>query len=202
MKRVIFKFKNGDLSELRNNLLEDLSRECFATLFGKKECTNKVDFITIKEIVYTPKTQYNKRSRVFLHLRKEFVYQLLIDLQNRADVDTIIDVHTHPFCEKHACFSSTDNRDENDFYSFLSSTFDNVYFGSIVLSQKQYAARMWMLNADKNIANTRAQIKTQTALENIPSSNKDMEKNDKSDHKLFTENDTIFNRSFLVVSLI
>ena len=200
MQKSYIKFKNGDLNELRKNLLEDLSNESFAFLFGKRECIKKFEVITIKEIIYTPKTKYDRRSQAFLKLKRDFVYQLLIDMQNRADVDTIIDVHTHPFCKNNVGFSPVDDRDEYTFYSFLSDTFNDVHYGSIVLSQKEYAARIWMLNKTGKIVCKTAQIKTQTALENISSSNNNL-KHNKSIEKEIKDTNAMFNRGFLVLGI-
>ena len=200
MKEFYIKFKSGDLSELRNSLLNDLSNESFAFLFGKRECIKKFEFINIKEIMYTPKTKYDRRSLAFLQLKRDFVYKLLVDMQNRPDVDTIIDVHTHPFCKNHVGFSPVDDEDEYTFSSFLSDTFNDVYYGSIVLSQKEYAARMWKENKKGKIVNSRAQIKTQTALENIPDSNTHAKLN-KSENKIFKDTNAMFNRGFLALGV-
>lgn len=200
MEKYHIKFKNGDLSELRDNLLEDLSNECFAFLLGKRECIKEIEIITIKNVIYTPKTKYARRSLSFLQLKKEFVYQLLVDIQNRFDVDAIIDVHTHPSCENQVGFSPIDDSDEYNFSLFLFDTFNNIYYGSIVLSQNEYSARIWMRKNETKIVNKMAQIKAQTALEKIPSSNIYTKMGQDKDIG-FEDKNAMYNRSYLALGV-
>ena len=51
---------------------------------------------------------YLGKSLTHLSLNKEFIGELLVELNDRADIDTIIDVHTHPFSS--SCLRNTDPR--------------------------------------------------------------------------------------------
>jgi molybdopterin/thiamine biosynthesis adenylyltransferase len=166
----IIKFQDGDFKRLRNVLLGDLSKEAFAVLMGKHEIADGIHFINVYDIVFAPLEGYETRSKAFLRLKKDFVHKILTDAVNRADVDAIVDVHTHPFSEKRAWFSPEDDRDETTYHKFLSDRFENLHYASIVLSQTEYSARMWYINQKTEISFRKAVMKTQTALEKIPSS--------------------------------
>ncbi len=89
-------------------------------------------------------------------------------MQQRGDVDTVIDVHTHPFCERGVAFSSTDDHDETDFLHWLTTTLDDIHYGSIVLSRTDYAARLWSMHEGRSPRAQAARIKTQVVTENWP----------------------------------
>src|SRR5437762_8624571 len=109
--RFLIKFKQGDLACLRARLLQDLSREHFAVLLGK---THKIDgytIITVIDLLFLEQSDYNQQSVAFLRIKKDFIHKALVELTNRYDVDTILDVHTHPFTQANVSFSATDDGD-------------------------------------------------------------------------------------------
>lgn len=194
------KFKNTDFRNLRERLLDDLSIEHFGVLLGKKETINGHDIINIYDIRIPSQADYENQSHAFLRLKKEFVYETLAELTNRYDVDSIVDVHTHPFSHSTVSFSGIDDRDERDFFHFLNETFDGLHYGSIVLSQREYSARLWTLKG-KQITYKPAVIKTQTKSEAIRSSDFRTTNNTTFHEKMITEADGFFNRSTLVLGL-
>ena len=166
--KYLIKFKHGELAYLRECLLEDLSNEHFAVMLGKTHKTNGYTIITVIDILFPAQSDYTQQNVAFLHIKKEFIHKALIELTNRYDVDTIIDVHTHPFTQGNVSFSATDDEDEHTFFQFLKEKFTGINYASIVLSQRKYSARVWILNNGSPVAK-RALLKTQTSRENIPS---------------------------------
>jgi len=196
---VFIKFKNGDLSQLRQKVLKDLSKEQFAFMFGKSETIGKYRFIKVVEIKFAEYADFVDQSVAFLRLKKDFVYKLLVEMQKRFDVDTIIDVHTHPFAKDSTGFSGTDDRDEFNFLKFVDDKSDNRHYASIVFSQNRYSARFWQ-KKDGKISFKSALIKTQTVSENIPSC--DFDNVDKSDEVNRQQDKTaMFNRGVLALGL-
>lgn len=199
---IYIKFKNGDLHELRERLLTDLTKESFGVLLGK---TDEIETLTIIKVVdFRPayRTDYISRSIAFLSLEKQYIYDLLVEVTERLDVDTIIDVHTHPFCEDRVSFSGTDDSDERAFHEFLIQRFDGLHYASIVFSRKQYAARFWEIKNGKSYWRP-AVIRAQTAQEQVRGSYIDDQNRLKDDEeqKLFTESNSVFNRSVLALGL-
>src|SRR6266487_2945567 len=166
--RYLIKFKHGDLACLREKLLEDLSREHFAVLLGKTQKINGYTIINVVELLFPARSDYNHQSVALLRIKKDFIHKALVELTSRYDVDTIIDVHTHPFTQAGVSFSGTDDDDEKTFFRFLKKTFDSMHYASIVLSQRKYSARVWLLSSGSIVAR-KALLKTQTSPENIPS---------------------------------
>jgi len=199
----IIKFKDDDLSRLRKVLLGDLTRETYAALVGKHEIAAGIHFINVYDIIYAPLHGYKIRNQAFLSLRKEFVHKIIAEVVSRADVDSIVDVHTHPFSEDRAWFSGEDDRDETGFCRFIADHFDKLYYGSIVLSQREYTARMWQAVPEVGIRSRKAIVKTQTAIEQIRlsdlSQKNDSIETDKDD--LLTNRDAMYNRSVLALGL-
>lgn len=161
---IFIRFKQGDLDHLRMHLFSDPTRESFAVLLGKLEKIEDLTVVKVIDTVLTKEDDFYSRSLAFLHLRKEFTYQILAEVTHRWDVDTVIEVHTHPFSEERASFSPVDDADERQFSSYLKETFDQLHYGSIVLSQNNYSARMWVSGGKKPVP-LEAQIRTQTPLE-------------------------------------
>ncbi|MEO9060278.1 MAG: ThiF family adenylyltransferase [Ktedonobacteraceae bacterium] len=198
--RCLIKFKHGDLDSLRERLLADLSREHFAVLLGK---TQKIDGYTIIKVIDTlflAQSDYSQQSVAFLRIKKDFVHRALVELTNRYDVDTIIDVHTHPFTETGVSFSATDNGDERTFFQFLREKFDRINYASIVFSQRQYSARVWTFSAGSIVAR-KAVLKTQTSRENIASADFRAEADEQYEKTAVTAVEGFFNRGALVLGL-
>src|SRR5713226_9390901 len=116
--RYLIKFKQGDLACLRASILEDLSREHFAVLLGKTQKIDGYMLINVIDLLFPGRSDYNQQNVAFLRIKKDFIHKSLVELTNRYDVDTIIDVHTHPFSQGSVSFSATDDGDEKTFFCF------------------------------------------------------------------------------------
>jgi len=137
---------------------------------------------------FPARSDYNHQSVALLRIKKDFVHKALVELTSRYDVDTIIDVHTHPFTQAGVSFSATDDEDERTFFRFLKKTFDGMHYASIVLSQRKYSARVWMLSSGSIVAR-KALLKTQTSPENIPSADFFEYTNGRGEILRFAQND-------------
>lgn len=191
MKRIaapLIRFPQGMFPELRNRLLADLEREAFALLLGKRTVVDGLCVIRVVEIVYPTPDDYDAQGLTSLRLKREFVYRQLVRMQQQVDLDTLIDVHTHPFCPDGAAFSSVDDRDEEQFMQWLDDTLDCIGYASIVLSQSDYSARVWDVQDGHSMA-TRAHIKTQVIVDAWPCA--DSRLDDRSNETL-TDLDTGF----------
>src|SRR5258708_6664927 len=107
--RYLIKFQQGDLASLRERLLADLSREHFALLLGKTQKINGYTIMTVIDMLFPGWSDYAHQSGAFLRIRKDFIHHALIELTSRYDIDTILDVHTHPFTGSGVAFSATDD---------------------------------------------------------------------------------------------
>jgi molybdopterin-synthase adenylyltransferase len=166
--RHLIRFKQGDLAIVREELLANRSREHFAVLLGKTQQINGHTVITVRDILFSQQGDYDEQSLASLQIKKDFIHRVLVELTGRQDVDTLIDVHTHPFVGGAVSFSAIDNRDETTFCRFLQQTFTGIYYASIVFSQTQYAARIWVMQGGAPVAK-KALLKTQTSREGIVS---------------------------------
>src|SRR5207247_5589933 len=97
--RYLIKFKQGDLACLRARLLKDRSKEHFAVLLGKTQKIDGYTIINVIDLLFLQQSDYNQQNVAFLRIKKDFIHKALVELTNRYDVDTIIDVHTHPFSQ-------------------------------------------------------------------------------------------------------
>ena len=198
--RYFIKFKHGDLANLRETLLADTSKEHFAVLLGK---THKIDgytIITVVDLWFPARSDYNHQSLALLRIKKDFIHQALVEVTNRYDVDTIIDVHTHPFTRGSVAFSGTDDGDERTFFRFLNDTFEGMHYASIVFSQNQYSARAWTFSSGSIVAR-KALLKTQTSPENIASADFREDADERYEKTAVTHVEGFFNRSVLALGL-
>src|SRR6266581_585757 len=198
--RYLIKFKHGDLACLRERLLADTSREHFAVLLGKAQKINGYMIINVIDLLFPARSDYNHQSVALLRIKKEFIHKALVELTNRYDVDTIIDVHTHPFTQGSVSFSATDDGDEQTFFRFLKETFKGVHYASIVLSQRKYSARVWTFSSGSLVAR-KALLKTQTSPENIASSDFRESTDEHYEKTAVTGVEGFFNRSASVLGL-
>ena len=196
--RYLIKFKHGELAYLRARLLEDLSSEHFAVLLGKTRKINGYTIITVIDLLFPAQSDYNQQSVAFLRIKKDFIHQALVELTNRYDVDTIIDVHTHPFSQAAVSFSATDDGDERTFFRFLNDTFEGINYASIVFSQRKYSARVWTFSSGSIVAR-KALLKTQTSPENFVSADFHEDTDERYEKTAVTGGEGFFNRSALVV---
>jgi molybdopterin/thiamine biosynthesis adenylyltransferase len=198
--RYLIKFKHGDLACLREKLLEDLSREHFAVLLGKTQKINGHTIINVVDLLFPARSDYNHQSVALLRIKKDFIHKALVELTGRYDVDTIIDVHTHPFTQAGVSFSATDDGDEKTFFRFLKKTFEGMHYASIVFSQRKYSARVWMFSSGSIVAR-KALLKTQTSPENIASADFHERTDERYEKTALTGEEGFFNRSALALGL-
>jgi molybdopterin/thiamine biosynthesis adenylyltransferase len=198
--RYLIKFKHGDLACLRARILEDLSREHFAVLLGKTQKIDGYTIINVIDLLFPARSDYSQQSVAFLRIKKDFIHKALVELTNRYDVDTIIDVHTHPFTQGGVAFSATDDGDEQTFFQFLNQKFAGIHYASIVFSQSKYSARVWTFSSGSLVAR-KALLKTQTSPENIASADFRENKDEQYEKTAVTGGEGFFNRSTLALGL-
>ncbi len=198
--RYLIKFKHGDLACLRARLLADLSREHFAVLLGKTQKIDGYTMINVIDLLFPAQSDYTQQSGAFLRIKKDFIHKALVELTNRYDVDTIIDVHTHPFSQAAVSFSATDDGDERTFFRFLNDTFEGINYASIVFSQRKYSARVWTFSSGSLVAR-KALLKTQTSPENFVSADFHEDTDERYEKTAVTGGEGFFNRSALVLGL-
>jgi molybdopterin/thiamine biosynthesis adenylyltransferase len=198
--KCIIKFKHGDLDYLRREVLSDLSNEQFAILLGKREILEEYTFINIIDVKFLENEDYLDQSLTHLNLNKKFIHEHLVEIKERVDIDTIIDVHTHPFSRKDVAFSGVDDRDERDFSVFLDKRFDDISYASIVFSQTEYSARVWKVKNGTPFCE-KAIIKTQTAPENINSSDFHNNLVSSPQELSLLDDDNFLNRSTLALGI-
>jgi len=198
--KYLIKFKHGDLAYLRERLLEDLSIEHFAVLLGKTQKIDGYTMMNVIDLLFPGQSDYNQQSVAFLRIKKDFIHKALVELTNRYDVDTIIDVHTHPFTQGGVSFSATDDGDEKTFFRFLHEKFAGIHYASIVFSQRKYSARVWTFSSGSTVAR-RALLKTQTSRENIASADFHEHRDEHPAKAAMTGEEGFFHRSALVLGL-
>src|SRR5438067_531428 len=198
--RCFIKFKQSALGRLRAELLADRSREHFAVLLAKTQKINGYTIINVVDLLFPAQSDYNQQSVAFLRIKKDFIHKALVELTQRYDVDTIIDVHTHPFTQGNVSFSATDDGDEKTFFLFLKKKFEGIHYASIVFSQRRYSARVWTFSSGSTVARS-ALLRTQTSPENIASADFREDTDERYEKTALTGVEGFFNRSALVLGL-
>ena len=163
---VSIRFPHTAFSALHGQLLADPGQEAFAVLLARREQVGEVEILRVVDQRIPTAADYRDRSLTHLRLDSGFIHRILAELTERADVDTLIDVHTHPFCPSGVAFSGRDDADEACFLTFLQQHFDGLHYASIVLSRSDYAARRWHLLEECHALP--AEVRTQTAVEGWP----------------------------------
>jgi molybdopterin-synthase adenylyltransferase len=167
MRPVRIRFPQGAFASLREHLLRDTRHEAFALLFGRREPVADSAVILVTETHFPGSQDYESRGPAHLRLRRQYVYDRLVHMQQRGEADTVIDVHTHPFSGGGVAFSGQDDADEQAFHRWLTETLDPIHYASLVLSRSDYAARVWERFGDQSESHP-ARVRTQTVLEQWP----------------------------------
>ena len=192
--KTIIKFENQKLNELRSYLLKDLNHEYYAVLYGKHQKIDEKNFIiTIKDIVYYNQ-EYKNQTIASISIDSSFRSKCLEELDGRIDVDTFIDVHTHPFSSGEPFFSSIDTDDEINMKKYLVKKGNKIKYASIVFSRDMYKARVWEYE-NKKVFPSYACIKTQKVSELIEN---------RSQHEFIKSYDSqieMFDRSILALGI-
>lgn len=188
------RFQNQALNELRGNLLADLGNEYFACLLAKTNIISNLCVITVVEARYPDISFYKRQGTASLKVSWDFMREVLTEADSRIDVDTVIDVHTHPFSQSGAWFSGTDDRDEETFARYLHDKAPELHYASIVFSQTNYQARYWDASKRGRPIHYPAFIRTQKNSESIPSS-------DERDKARDSNVGEMFSRSILALGL-
>jgi molybdopterin/thiamine biosynthesis adenylyltransferase len=188
MKKVIIKFLDGKLIQLRATLLKDISKEQYGILLAKKHTFDDLVVFTVQDFIFS--NDATKNTIASISLDNSMRVKALEELSNRIDVDSIIDVHTHPFAVSHTQFSSVDDMDEIKMTRYINDEKINIGYASIVFCQEGVQARYWEYKKNKAVYYP-AQIKTQLQEENI------VQKNIKINNK----NKEIFDRSILALGI-
>ena len=195
---TLIRFPQGLFPGLRKQMLNDLSQETFALLLGKRTTADGCTIIKITGVHYPSQDDYISQGYASLRLKREYIYSRLVEMQQTGEADTLIDVHTHPFCCSGVAFSAVDDADEQNFHAWLNETLDDIHYASIVLSQTDYSARLWEQDDEKSVAHI-VQIKTQIVSENWQSS--DFESTDQEKSKTDDLETGFLARSVLALGL-
>ena len=167
MNPTTIRFPQGLFPDLRRRLLEGQAEESFALLLGKRISADGRTTIRVGEAAHPVPDDYTGRSIAELHVKRELIYRTLVRMQQEGRYDTLIDVHTHPFCKSGGTFSEVDDVDETAFHGWLTDTLDGVGYASIVLSRSDYAAREWVRECEASLAMP-ARIRAQIVCEDWP----------------------------------
>lgn len=168
---VSIKFKAGDLEKLRARLLQDLSKEYAAVLHGSIfSFPNSEKVVVIENMVIPNSHAYIKQHLTGLELRKEFVFDTIIQAMNFGEEGkrAIIVVHVHPFDKDKTSFSGIDDADDRRHFKFVEENLEGITCLSIVFSQNEYSARLVYRDGEK-ISFRPAVIKTPNIEAEIPS---------------------------------
>jgi len=161
------RFPQGLFPVLRQRLLDGQDHETFALLLGKRISADDRTVIRVGEVIYPRPGDYAGQGIASLRLQREFIYRELVRMQQDGRYDTLIDVHTHPFCAAAVSFSPVDDADEMAFRDWLTETLDDVGYASIVLSRSDYAAREWV-RGESGAQALPARIRAQIVAEDWP----------------------------------
>ena len=168
-RKIFIRFKNQALTNLRKTLLRDLSKEHYAVLLAKRQQAGDITVFTVVEIRIPGEDWYKSQHGAGLTLDGKFVGDVLSEIDQRVDVDSVIECHTHPFSQRNAWFSAGDDRNESDFVKWLHKIEPNRHYVSIVFTQTEYKARSWEMDKNGCPFHTPALIRTQKISEQIKS---------------------------------
>lgn len=149
LEKYEIRFKKNILSEMYRKLFITEDKEQFCIILAKKEQFNKFVILKEIEVLYPKKNEILSSSLTHISIKKDFIYRTIMKFKHRMDIDTLIEVHTHPFLlvDDKAKFSCIDDKDEKEFYKYLKENNPGINYGSIVLSKNSYEGRIYLEKA-------------------------------------------------------
>lgn len=140
------RFKKNSLNKIFKNLFSDEKKEQFCIILAKREQVNKLVILKEIEICYPKQSEILSSSLTHISIKKDFIYKILLDLDKRVDVDTLVEIHTHPFLESNSkvSFSSIDDEDEKNFKEYLKENYPKTSYASLVFSNNSYKGRIYL----------------------------------------------------------
>jgi len=186
----------NSLCDSENSAARAVSNEHYAVLLAKHQQVGNVTIFTVVETRFPDSQRYKKQSAGSLIVDGKFATNILNEIDKRIDVDTFIEVHTHPFSQQDAWFSAIDDHDESEYCKYIHGQSQDMHYASIVFSQTQYKARCWKIDKSGKAYSCPALIRTQKASEQIFSPD-DAEKYQEE----VSEAEGMFHRSILALGL-
>lgn len=135
------RFKRNQIEKMKMKLFSE-KEEQYCILAGKLEEIGKKRIYKILEIIYPNKSDIKSLSNVHISIKKEFIYANLEKINKRMDIDTFLEVHTHPFQKNEVDFSFVDDNDEKEFNKYLQKFYKKLNYGNIVFSKTAYKGRV------------------------------------------------------------
>ena len=146
MEKYEIRFKKNILNQICTKLFATEDKEQFCIILAKKEQFKKCTIFKEVEVLYPKKDEILSSSLTHISIKKDFIYKAIRKFKYRKDIDTLIEVHTHPFSmsDDKLAFSCIDDKDEKEFYKYLKENNSEINYGSIVLSKSSYEGRIYL----------------------------------------------------------
>ncbi len=135
--------------QLRQHILGDRSKEQLAiTLCGIDRRKDETRLLCRKLIILTEEA-FVRQSLAYLELLPE-VQRHILDLASRENLSQI-DWHSHPGESSFISFSSIDDHHEKTLATYLNEKIPGTFYGSVVMNQNAFDARIWDAHKPKPI---------------------------------------------------
>jgi len=193
-QKIELKFKHLEFAQMRQWMLKDHSKESYAIAMCKTEVSNQTSIIKVIEVRYPNDDDYDQQHHAYLEVSQNFPSVVLNEINQRMDLDTMIEIHTHPFMGGIPHFSHVDDQDEKRLSSWVHKEMGKVNYGSVLLSTDCYSFRMWYLHEQQFEKPIYGVIKTQTKNESIRGY-----QDNKRSNQSFILQDAIHHRSYLAL---
>lgn len=163
MNNVLIKFKDGDLLRLYQKLFEQPQREAYALLLGTLEVLDEEAMIKVFQIRFPNPSDYLERTNYSLIIHKSFLQGCLSEMEQH-NLNTLIEVHTHPFAKGKPNSSSIDRKHEAFLSQYLAQSAPPFRYGSLVIAPHNYRGHLYIFQ-DGFSHTIPLKIQTQTVQE-------------------------------------
>lgn len=134
-------FTASQYARLCAHLLQDRYREQLAFILAGVNQGRGYLRLLGREIIPLPPESFKVQSGAFLQVNDEISQSVLQRCYDEGL--SLIEAHSHPFCEDNVAFSGTDTDNEHQKFPYVARKIPNIFHATVVFGQQSVDAHMW-----------------------------------------------------------
>ncbi len=162
---IIISEKHWNL--LHGHLLSGQTEQ-LAFLLAGISCSRSETRLLVREVILARPEDMEYQSVVYLQPKRKFTRDLL----RRCDLEqmSLIEVHSHPFCQRDVGFSGLDIHNQRIKYRYVAKRLPQIRHAAMVVGQSDIDASIWNFRTRKMVPIDMVRVIGQTITDIMPTS--------------------------------
>ena len=134
-------FSKPQFDQLREHLLSTPHMEQSAFLLAAPNRTHSALQLLVREVIPLASSDFDIQSGAYLSIKDECSKAVL--QRCRAEGWSLIETHSHPFCQEGVSFSGIDRANENKKFRYVARKIPGIYHATMVFGQQSLDAHLF-----------------------------------------------------------